>query len=118
MPLVYEDIGASENLHMRMSTSLIRHHTILIRPIIGYLHKGKILNNSAIKEQWIKAVKTSRELTESRLNQTTSNGGDYTPVGYILSVAANEELSISDRNDILSQDRERRRTYDAKSRLQ
>ncbi len=43
-PLVISEIGSNQNLHIRMLTSLIRHQTILHKPLIAYEHKNKILN--------------------------------------------------------------------------
>lgn len=119
MPLVYEEIGVSENLHIRLLTSLIRHHTVMLRSNVGYIHDGKMLNKENVEKSWLHALEVTEQLTISRLSEINKNKElIYNPVGYILSAAAAEELTVDDRSEMIHKDREKRLRADAKERLQ
>lgn len=89
VPLVLNEIESYENLHMRMTTSLIRHQTVLQRPILGWLHDGKLLNAVDIDSSLTDAAVNGTKLTCGRL-ATICDGNNvafYEPVGYVLSTA-------------------------------
>ena len=44
VPLVLAEVGTNENLNLRMTTSLIRHHTVIHKPVMGWIHQGRVLN--------------------------------------------------------------------------
>ena len=117
MPLVYEDVGATENLHIRLLTSLIRHHTIMLRSNVGYIHNDKLLNSNDVDSDWLRALDLATKLTISRLSYVSHGGIPYSPVGYVLSTAADKELSVTERRVMLHEDREKRRIADARLRL-
>ncbi|MBT5401801.1 hypothetical protein HOL24_14970 [bacterium] len=118
MPIVFEEIGSSENLGIRLLTSLIRHQTIMHAPNIGYIHNNNVLNFDEMKEKWLRGIHESKGLTISRLNQLKNvDSLSYNPVGYILSVAADNECSVEERRKILQTDREIRNLKNVKNRL-
>ncbi len=43
-PLVISEIGANQNLHIRILTSMVRHHTILHHALIGFEQDRRLLN--------------------------------------------------------------------------
>lgn len=87
-PIVISEIGANENLNIRMSTSLIRHHTMLHKSIIGWLHEGQLLNSQDLKDGLKSIVTTGRRLTAGRLAMVGQGTlvAQYKPKGYILSL--------------------------------
>lgn len=119
MPLVFEELGASENMSMRMYTSLIRHHTVLLRPIIGYIHRGTLLNEDELPERWTEVLEQCRGLAAGRLFALLKcpNVVSYNPVGYILSAAKDRELSVQERRRIIQEDRLYRQREAAQRRL-
>lgn len=118
MPLVFEEVGATENMHIRMLTSMVRHHTVLLKPNIGYLHRGHFLNWDEVVSDWHRAMDMATQITIGRLSfPSRQDLVNYNPVGYVLSVAADQELSLADRHQTLQGDRERRKAEDAKARI-
>ncbi len=120
MPLVFEEVGATENMHIRMYTSLIRHHTILIRPAVGYIHRNGILNEDELKQGWKEGIEQVRRVAAGRLQAFVEcpNLVSYNPVGYILSAAKAKELSVQERRKVLQQDRLARQRREAEKRLE
>ncbi len=95
-PLVLQDIGSMDNMHIRILTSLIRHHTVLLKPMIGSLYKEEILNNEQIKSKFKNFVNKTIALTLGRhiaaLKDKEGAGiTRYNPVGYIISVEKDKE---------------------------
>lgn len=117
LPLVFEEVGASQNMQMRMLTSMIRHHTVVLKPIIGYLHNHNLLNEEEIKKTWNMCLGQAEKIAIGRLSAAAANVVTYKPVGYVLSAAADQELSVVERRKILHEDREQRRILDAQNRL-
>ena len=119
MPLIYEEVGSRENLHIRMLTSFIRHHTIMLMANIGYIHDGMLLNPQDLIDNWRSSLIQTTRLTTGRLQQEVLDDGSqyYKPVGYILSVAKDEEQSVEVRRKILHEDRELRHSEDSNRRL-
>lgn len=119
MPLVFEEIGGTEQMHVRIVTSMIRHHTAVLKPIIGYIQNGDLLNPDDIEEDWINALTQGRRIAIGRLRAAldSDNRVAYNPVGYILSVEKAKELSVQERQHVLHDDRERRTREDAHTRL-
>jgi multimeric flavodoxin WrbA len=120
LPLVFEELGATENMHIRMLTSMIRHHTIVLKSNIGYLQQDQLLNWDEVNSNWKQALQIATQITVARLAATatsTKKSIQYNPVGYVLSAAADKELSLAERRETLQQDREFRSTKDAITRL-
>jgi hypothetical protein len=85
-PFVVSHIEARQNLHIRMATSMIRHHTILNRPIIAFESEGKVVNQASVAKDSQLFVARSRELSVARYLQSKSET-EYRPVGYDISAA-------------------------------
>ncbi len=119
MPLVVEELGAGENMHIRLATSLVRHHTVMLKPNIAYLQSGKLLNKDEVLSNWHRARKQARQITIGRLSALSRQPDvvSYNPVGYILSAARDKELSVQERRRLLQEDRSVRQKRDVYERL-
>ncbi|MCI0642117.1 MAG: NAD(P)H-dependent oxidoreductase [Gemmataceae bacterium] len=92
-PLVLEDLGTFENMQIRMLTSMLRHHTIILKPITGYLRQGALLNEDQVLAELDEVVAQARRTTAGRLVTYASKVEHlkYNPVGYVLSAMKDEE---------------------------
>ncbi|MCG8613304.1 MAG: NAD(P)H-dependent oxidoreductase [Pseudomonadales bacterium] len=92
-PLIIDEIGANENLHIRMVTSMIRHHTIVLNPMVLFRYQDKIVNWEDVKNQFKTFNQKVRELTKARLLAYSRgvNHLRYNPVGYVLSASKDLE---------------------------
>ena len=89
-PLVFEEIGGGQNYALRIMTSMIRHHTVIAKPMIGYIHGEKLLNTEDLAEDFRQFVASARRLAAARVAAgTRQQSRSYNPVGYVLS--ANKE---------------------------
>jgi multimeric flavodoxin WrbA len=86
-PLVFSEIEASQNLHLRMLTSMVRHHTILHRPLLGFENHGEVLNWDSLVAQGQNFVDQTRRIRAARnVGQgLLAAGREYVPVGYEIS---------------------------------
>jgi multimeric flavodoxin WrbA len=87
VPLVFEEIGSKENIHIRMLTSFIRHHTVMHHPVICWLHEGVPLNLDEVRAQFEGAVEKGLLLTKGRLVNALNEREsvfEYNPIGYVL----------------------------------
>lgn len=103
-PLVIEDIGSSENMHIRMMTSMVRHHTILSKPQILYRYKGKEVNIQEIQLLLEDFLETSKKVISAKLFAYASsvNHLKYKPVGYVLSSAKDaEDEKLKKRSEMI-----------------
>jgi L-alanine-DL-glutamate epimerase-like enolase superfamily enzyme/multimeric flavodoxin WrbA len=85
-PLILDEIGANENLHIRTMTSMIRHHTIMFKPIVGCVFRGEVINQSDVRDQVASFVETACRIAPARLASISANSASpshYNPVGYI-----------------------------------
>lgn len=92
-PLVIDEVGANENLHIRLVTSMMRHHTIVSRPLVANYYDGKFLNKPEILEGLNRATELIVKTTVGRVRLYSKDMGDmnYNPVGYVLSVVKDKE---------------------------
>jgi hypothetical protein len=67
-----------------MATSMIRHHTILNRPIIAFENEGRLINQSSVDQDTELFVARSRQLSVGRYLQSKAET-EYRPVGYQIS---------------------------------
>ena len=89
-PLVFEEVGASQNYALRAMTSMVRHHTVIAQPMIGYIHRGEMLNGTEVEAQMKTFLASARRLAAARLSEVfEKESKQYNPVGYVL--AANKE---------------------------
>lgn len=102
-PLILEEIGSNENLHIRTMTSMIRHHTIMSKPIISFSHNNRIVNLQETVRDVRHFVQIAKDVTISRLATTTSDAAPlYNPIGYVLSVVKGGEAeSLKKRKEIV-----------------
>jgi multimeric flavodoxin WrbA len=120
-PLVLEDLGVHQNMHIRMATSLLRHHTILTAPIVAYSQHGRLLNSRQVSEGFAEFVSAARIVAAGRLKMFANGEAPgitrYNPVGYVLSSAKNrdeKELALRAR---MVEERHARLAADARHRL-
>jgi multimeric flavodoxin WrbA len=115
-PLVISEIGSNQNLHIRMLTSYLRHHTVLHHPLIGMEHEGQMLNWEMLVAQATSFAANAVELTVGRLMLAEEEVGqqNYNPVGYVISRQKKAEDAVSDKSKLAEEGR--RRTH-AEARL-
>ena len=99
-PFVISELNSNQNLHIRMLTSLIRHHTIIHHPIIAFEKNNNLINDEYAQEQFdnfaIDAIRTSLaklSFSESELKS------EYNPIGYLIS---KKRDSIDKKEGIIS----------------
>ena len=103
-PLIFAEIGSNDSLDVRVMTSMIRHHTVLTRPMVGWLHEGKLLNEDEIRADLARVIRLGRKLVAGdlvtvRLEQMLTQ---YRPVGYVLAQEKdNEKAAISARENAI-----------------
>ncbi len=101
-PLIFAEIGSGEHLDVRVMTSFIRHHTVMSRPIVGWLKDGRLINAEDVTDGIARAVAEGRRLTAGRLASSSLElvGTQYRPVGYVLAQAKdNEANAMNARED-------------------
>ncbi len=83
IPLIFCEIGSNEHLDLRLISSLIRHNTILHKPLIGMTYKGQLMDAEKMKEDWRAAIKTSVRLVAGRYHlEEHMSRPQYIPIGY------------------------------------
>ena len=116
--LVLEEIGAGQNLHIRMITSLIRQHSIVTKPMLVYFRDGVALNQAEVALQFAALNQTARNLTRGRLllYANTVESIEYQTVGYFSDQFENaqEKAEISRQ---IHQDRVHRYRGEVNDRL-
>jgi multimeric flavodoxin WrbA len=83
-PLVISEVDSNQNLHIRMLTSLIRHHTVLHHALIGVEFEGRVLNGQTLLEQGVSFARNASVLTAGRIHAERA-ATDYVPLGYVIS---------------------------------
>jgi multimeric flavodoxin WrbA len=118
-PIIIEEIGSQEHMDMRTITSLIRHHTIISKPIIAYEHSLSVLNETEVADGVKSLFKTIELVAKGRLvsySQQTEHL-KYNPVGYVLSTAKDQEdEKLGKRKDMIEK-RDAKIVAGKKSRL-
>ena len=96
MPLIFEEMNANQNFHMRLITSFIRHETVALRPTVALLHQEKIINEDYVQNNFSGFIEKAKKITIGRLVAATQNNCSsiYNPVGYSLKYSreANEKI--------------------------
>jgi multimeric flavodoxin WrbA len=118
-PLVLAELGTAEHLDIRLMTSFIRHHTVLVKPIVGWFRDGRLLNPEDVSQGLARAVAEGRRLTAGRLvsaclKQTSTQ---YHPVGYVLAQAKDNEAASLTARERAVQERAGRQRAEAEARL-
>lgn len=85
-PMVLEEPGDYRSLPIRMMTSFLRHHTVMAKPMIGYVYNGEVNNLRGIEEDLSRTLTYAARLTAGRLSQSReiSTALRYNPIGYVL----------------------------------
>lgn len=118
-PLVFEELGATQNYALRAITSMVRHHTVIAKPIIGYLHQGATLNAVEIQQGLRSFLTDARSLAAARISEVfEQKNRQYNPVGYVLSADKDaEDKRLGTRKDMISS-RYQRMLKEAEDRLE
>jgi len=92
-PLIIEEIGTNDNMHIRVTTSMIRHHTLMYAPISIHTLNEEALNQNALEENLTDLLSTIRMVSRGRLVSYSEevNHLKYNPVGYVLSAVKDRE---------------------------
>jgi multimeric flavodoxin WrbA len=98
VPVALQEAGAVSTYNIRMLTSLIRHHTVMFRPLVGQIVRGEILNPKDIGAGLEEAATDAARLAAGRLARALDGGVvGYNPVGYVLSADKGKDDSVIDR---------------------
>ena len=79
--LILSEVNSNRNLHIRILTSLMRHHNILTKPILVFKNANTYINIENIKKQFIDFCKTAVKVKKDR-----NKVNEYRPVGYEISL--------------------------------
>lgn len=77
---ILSEVNSNRNLHIRILTSLVRHHNILFKPILVFKNANTYINFENIKKQFIDFCSTALKVR----NKTKKI--EYKPVGYEISL--------------------------------
>lgn len=78
---ILSEVNSNRNLHIRILTSLIRHHNILFKPLLLFKNENNFLNLKKIKNQFNDFCRSA--LGTNNVNKNIT----YKPVGYEISLA-------------------------------
>lgn len=107
-PVVLQEHGSVSTYSLRMLTSFIRHHTVMLRPLVGILKNGALPQPDAdeILLSLDEAEHWAARLAAGRLNQALEGGTiGYNPVGYVLSADKNRDDAMFQKRAQLVQAR-------------
>lgn len=106
-PLIIDEVGAKENLHIRLVTSMMRHHTIVSKPLVTHYHKGTFLDKEELVDELNKTGELIHTTTVGRVGLYSKDMGDmnYNPVGYVLSVVKDKEDIKLKKREAMIEDR-------------
>lgn len=118
-PIVVTEVGVNDAMEIRMMTSFIRHHTVMVRPIVAMMHKGKLLNPEDVQAGLQRALAEGRRLAAGRLAAASlhTKATDYQPVGYVLATAKDKEQKTIDARMSAVEIRSAKAVEAARSRL-
>lgn len=117
-PLTFEEIGFGENYAIRLATSFVRHHTIILNPIAGYLQRGQLINEKEMYTRFSAFIESAKMLTAARIASIGHNESlKYEPVGYILSTDKDKEDERLNKRKSAMQSRHKRLTDQYNTRL-
>lgn len=117
-PLVLEEIGAGQNFHIRMITSLIRQHSIVTKPLLAYFRNGIPFNDAEVRQQFAALNETARNLTRGRLllYANPADSIEYQTVGYFSDQFENAQDKARISREI-HEDRVQRYRAEARERV-
>jgi len=113
--MIFEEPGANQNLHIRVLTSLIRHQTVALRPMIVHIWQDTLLS-SADMDNAFEMFLAQAELVTVARHASTVEGQSmslYNPVGFTLNYARDKHAAILEerRNDIMLRHRKLRQAF-------
>ncbi len=119
-PIIIEEIGAAENMHIRMITSMIRHHTVIVKPLIAYKYNDVLINKKECIEQFKLLNQQIRKFSTGRIasNVTNQQVHNYNPVGYILSAVKDAEDEKLKLRGVMIDDRISRQKKETENRIE
>lgn len=86
-PMIISEINSNQNLHLRMITSFIRHHTVIHHPILIYKNDAALIGVEHARLQLLSFIENAKSLK----NCEASNIKSYNPIGYIVSAKASDQ---------------------------
>ena len=118
-PLIFQDLESREYLDIRMITSLIRHNTIISKPIIGHLVDGHVINQRQVYDDFKIFLDATSKTAAAKLNSVKQGGilSQYKPVGYVVSAQKDTEQEQLRLRKKATQKRFERLSHEADERL-
>lgn len=118
-PLVFSELGSNQNLHIRMMTSMLRHHTIMNHPIIGWLHEGGRLRWEETVRDFRTFLSRARRIRAGWLSTAVqaSDKDVYNPVGFVIGSAITGLAAFKEKQSEGLKARQTRRVEAATRRL-
>ena len=111
-PLVIEELGAGDNMQIRMMTSMLRHHTVIFKSITAYRHNGAYLNEDQVWSDMDEFLAQAKRTTVGRM-LTAASGAEhlkYNPVGYVLAAMKDQEdVKLKRRREMIENRMDRAR---------
>ncbi|MDZ7641820.1 MAG: hypothetical protein U5J62_07350 [Desulfurivibrio sp.] len=97
VPLVFEEVGAGQNFHIRIITSFIRHETIVLQPLIGVPYEGVLLNRDDVYGRFEVFLDKAEVVAVGRMASSLNNSCHflYNPVGYVLKYGRDVDEKIT-----------------------
>jgi len=118
--LTYEELDVHENYAMRIMTSMLRHHTVMFKPLIAYLQGDEWVNQSTIEEGFGLFLQQTKRMATARLSAIEGEGSitRYNPMGYLLSKEKDNEDEKESARDKRIAERHQHQLHEAQERLQ
>lgn len=90
-PFVVSELEARQHLHVRIATSMIRHQTVMHRPLIGYVQDKQHINTAQVNRTADEFVVLAQKLFVGRHRREQKSAPIYNPIGYEISLAKARE---------------------------
>lgn len=118
-PLVLEEPGGYRLMPIRMLTSFVRHHSVMAKPMIGYLNNDEVANRQHIEKDFTRALGFASTLGAGRLaiGKDTAAIRRYNQIGYVLSADKDVEDERMQRRRDAGEARQNRLLREAENRL-
>jgi len=83
-PLIFQETGSREDLQIRIITSMIRHHTIVHKPILFNIHGGELIGLHNSHRDLNGFIEKASSLTTGRIlyGSNKESASNYLPLGY------------------------------------
>ena len=96
-PFIISEVYSNQNLHIRMLTSFVRHHTVLHHPLIGMEYEGEVLSWPELITQGLSFSKNAERLAIGKLLDMEQEPSCYNTIGYVISSEKKQEDILSGR---------------------